>query len=567
MSDAEGGAGEREVAWRIFAAEYDDADHSYAESDEERAPNYVVTPTGARSNRVFVVGVLTEVETVSDDYLRARVVDPTGPFVIYAGQYQPEALAFLERATTPAFVAVTGKARTYQPDDSDRVFTSIRPERISEVDAATRDRWVVDTAEQTLERVEQISRAKASGLTGEGLREALEADDIESGLARGIPVALDHYGTTGSYLADVHEMAVGAARVVAGEQDEADAVESGPGEGTDEGIEALVPAPLEPATSAEPAAEPAASSADATDDPGSVVGSAQTADDGAAASTAEAPADGVENTSQHEPGSQSPNAEAAQDAETTESTEAATAGDADTGHETIDEGGSAASAADPSGTGDETDTESLEATSTTAEGEDADPGEFDGEFELDADEREAIEDEYGTEFQSGTDVDEPGTADIETPDPDEIGEPDADGSDASATRDSEAAEAAPTASEPADTPASDPPATDTTPDATSDAGETADAADSSATSSNPAPESGPDAETTADRGDPAIDLEDAVVETMETLDDGDGVERGTLIETVTAKRDADEAAVEDAIEDALMGGRCYEVDGDSLKSI
>jgi RPA family protein len=90
MSDADqSGAGRREVAYRIFAAEFDDADYSYSESDEDRAPNYVITPTGARANRLFVVGVLTEVETVSEDVLRARVVDPTGAFVLYAGQYQP----------------------------------------------------------------------------------------------------------------------------------------------------------------------------------------------------------------------------------------------------------------------------------------------------------------------------------------------------------------------------------------------------------------------------------------------------------------------------------------------
>ena len=76
----------REVAYRVFADEFNDAHYTYAESDEERAPNYLVTPTGARVNRLFVVGVLTEVEEVSDGVIRARVVDPTGAFVIYAGQ-------------------------------------------------------------------------------------------------------------------------------------------------------------------------------------------------------------------------------------------------------------------------------------------------------------------------------------------------------------------------------------------------------------------------------------------------------------------------------------------------
>jgi len=53
--------GNREVAHRLFAAEFNDATYSYSESDEERAPNYVVTPTGARVNRLFAIGVLPEV--------------------------------------------------------------------------------------------------------------------------------------------------------------------------------------------------------------------------------------------------------------------------------------------------------------------------------------------------------------------------------------------------------------------------------------------------------------------------------------------------------------------------
>ena len=92
MSDD--GPGAREVAHRVFAAEFDDASLSYSESDEERAPNYVVSPTGARVTRLFPAGVLTEVERVNDETRRGRVVDPSGAFVTYAGQYQPEAQAF-----------------------------------------------------------------------------------------------------------------------------------------------------------------------------------------------------------------------------------------------------------------------------------------------------------------------------------------------------------------------------------------------------------------------------------------------------------------------------------------
>ena len=49
------------------------------------APSYVVTPLGAKVNRLFVIGVLTDIENVSEngELLRAHVSDPTGVFTLY----------------------------------------------------------------------------------------------------------------------------------------------------------------------------------------------------------------------------------------------------------------------------------------------------------------------------------------------------------------------------------------------------------------------------------------------------------------------------------------------------
>ena len=146
----------REVARRAFAAEFNDASYTFRESDDERAPIYLLLPTGERANRVFVVGTLTEKENIGEEseYWRGRVVDPTGTFFAYAGQYQPEAAATLREIEPPAYVAIVGKPRTYEPEDGDGVLVSIQPESVSVVDAATRDRWVVETAERTLDRIE-----------------------------------------------------------------------------------------------------------------------------------------------------------------------------------------------------------------------------------------------------------------------------------------------------------------------------------------------------------------------------------------------------------------------------
>ena len=147
----------REVARRVFASEFNDAGYTFKESDDERAPIYALLPTGARANRVFLVGTLTEKEDVGEDneYWRGRIVDPTGTFFVYAGQYQPEAASALRDLEPPAYVSVVGKPRTYETDDGS-VNVSVRPESISAVDASTRDRWVVETAQRTVERIERF---------------------------------------------------------------------------------------------------------------------------------------------------------------------------------------------------------------------------------------------------------------------------------------------------------------------------------------------------------------------------------------------------------------------------
>jgi RPA family protein len=145
----------REVARRVFAREFNDATYTFKESDDDRAPVYVLLPTGQRANRIFVVGTLTETEDVGEDseYWQGRIVDPNGDtFFTYAGQYQPDAASMLRELEPPAYVAVVGKPRTYETDDGD-VNVSVRPESISRVQEATRDRWVVETAERTIDRV------------------------------------------------------------------------------------------------------------------------------------------------------------------------------------------------------------------------------------------------------------------------------------------------------------------------------------------------------------------------------------------------------------------------------
>ena len=53
----------REVAWRVFAGELNNS--SLPEKDDgEFSPSYLITPLGARINRVYIVGVITDLENV-----------------------------------------------------------------------------------------------------------------------------------------------------------------------------------------------------------------------------------------------------------------------------------------------------------------------------------------------------------------------------------------------------------------------------------------------------------------------------------------------------------------------
>jgi len=182
----------REIAWRVFAGEYNDATKEVSDGGE-RSPSYVVTPLGAKVNRLFVVGVLTDVENVATDespMWRARLQDPTGTYHIYAGQYQPEASAALAKLKPPAFVAVTGKSRLFTPE-SGGTYTSIRPETVKVVDEGLRDYWILEASRSLKKRLEALREAYKMDPPK---KEELAALGIKPAVAEGILVAVEHYG-------------------------------------------------------------------------------------------------------------------------------------------------------------------------------------------------------------------------------------------------------------------------------------------------------------------------------------------------------------------------------------
>ncbi|MCU4752245.1 hypothetical protein OB919_09640 [Halobacteria archaeon AArc-curdl1] len=547
----------REVAYRVFAAEFDDATLSHSESDEERAPNYVITPTGARLNRVFVVGALTEVTSVNEEMLRARIVDPTGAFVVYAGQYQPDALAFLERTDPPAFVAVTGKARTYQPEDSDVVYTSIRPESLALVDAGTRERWVVSAAEQTLERAGTMAAAAdiAPTLDDDALEEALLEAGVERGLAAGIPLTLEHYGTTPAYLESIRDLALDSARVVADERDEVRGLDRRPDASSetapsfaslaaelvdldlevDESLEEAASKPSGGAADAETATEAPSGAPDATAEPEAEIEEAVATTDDTETSVADsADADpSVADSADTEPTAQATDDSGSSSAETatTETPESTDElGDFDAPSDDPVDDVTDADSDDTLGDFDAggADTEGAADAPATEDSEDVAAG----MYEMDDEERAELEAEFGTDFATGDEVEEPGEADIDVPETETAIEDEASDTTEEAAEEEETGEA-------------DDEPTDIDDGAADEAAETEEAE-----------------ETTAD-----VNLESLAVETMRDLDDGDGADRQAVIDAVVEEAGADADAVEEAIQDALMGGQCYEPGDETLKAI
>ncbi|MDW5563781.1 MAG: glycerol dehydrogenase [Methanomassiliicoccus sp.] len=181
----------REVAWRVFASEYN-ASTLEIKGEGEKAPSYVVTPLGAMVNRVFIVGLLTDLQnlgTEGEPYWRALLSDGMNKYYLFAGKYNPEATLMLSKLQPPAYVAVVGKTRTYSPEEG-KIFVSIRPEKIIQVDDDIKDNWVLEAARSTLKRIDCMEEAMQM--------ESPTADELvklgySPALAEGVVRALPHY--------------------------------------------------------------------------------------------------------------------------------------------------------------------------------------------------------------------------------------------------------------------------------------------------------------------------------------------------------------------------------------
>ena len=231
----------RETAWRVFAAELNSSTLEI-KATEEKMPSYVVSPLGAKMNRVLIAGVMTEKENIGspdEPMWKVRIQDVVGNYYVNVGRYQPEASAAMADIEAPCFVAAVGRVRTYTTDDQ-RTFVSVRPEHIIKIDERTRKEWLLETAKSTWRRLKNAKTvlgmpdAKVPDLIAMGMSEA-EAD--------GLLYALDNYGQmpdSAMYLKTIQsalrtllperDVDLGFPEDLSGEPDEID-IESPAGEG------------------------------------------------------------------------------------------------------------------------------------------------------------------------------------------------------------------------------------------------------------------------------------------------------------------------------------------------
>jgi RPA family protein len=160
----------REPAIRVFAHEISMTSLSATKDEETKdrfTPTFAYSPTGAKINRVFIVGTLTEVDEIGaedSNFVKGRLVDATGAVNIMAGQYQAEVAGVMRELAgkLPAFVAIVGKPNIYKPKDGGS-YTSIRPEEIHVVDEKIVEMFTAETARRTIERLVLLKQVIKTG--------------------------------------------------------------------------------------------------------------------------------------------------------------------------------------------------------------------------------------------------------------------------------------------------------------------------------------------------------------------------------------------------------------------
>jgi RPA family protein len=220
----------RQSAFRVFAREFYESnlpDGGQGEYD----PRFLVTKLGARINRMMVAGLIERMErreTERGTMYRGAVRDPTGLHMWSVGSFRPELHGAMEEILTrfdagDRFLMIcVGKASHYENDEGG-IFCSMQMEDYAIVDRDVYARWLVETADHTMRRIDAFGKAQqAEGSGAEALRTAGVPEDLIVGLG----LALNHYGEwdpEGYKVGVLQALAAAEGRVVSFEEHEASA--------------------------------------------------------------------------------------------------------------------------------------------------------------------------------------------------------------------------------------------------------------------------------------------------------------------------------------------------------
>jgi hypothetical protein len=137
---------------RIFALELQQTDYTIKTKGALHAE--LIIPSGERISRIYSCGALTEINRGANGGGLIRIADPTGVLVLYIKSRNPETEAMIDSLSTPAFISVTATIES-DPNKEDGGFRLIL-ETIHPSDRSDRDRWIIWTAERTLDRLKSV---------------------------------------------------------------------------------------------------------------------------------------------------------------------------------------------------------------------------------------------------------------------------------------------------------------------------------------------------------------------------------------------------------------------------
>lgn len=182
----------REFAWRVFANELL-ASSVEEKGSGEKAPSYVISPLGARMNRVLLVGRVTPSAGSAPEprtgFIRAQFTDPTGALPLTAGAYQPDGQADLRELGGPTLSLVVGKPALFRAPDSLPV-ASVRAEAVRPLPPGEVRALSTEIATQTLDRLELVLRLRR---TGPELSGSPRPSEPAPGWLHGARASIAHY--------------------------------------------------------------------------------------------------------------------------------------------------------------------------------------------------------------------------------------------------------------------------------------------------------------------------------------------------------------------------------------